>query len=39
MLKSYTVIWTIITMVLLLFLLAVCGKEITEPTSTPGPNV
>ena len=37
--KSYTVIWTIITMVLLLFLLAVCGKEITEPTSTPGPSV
>ena len=39
MLKSYTVIWTITTIVLLLFLLAVCGKEITEPTSMPGQNV
>ena len=39
MLKSYTVIWTITTMVLMLFLLAVCGKEITEPTSTPPPSV
>ena len=37
--KSYTVIWTITTIVLLLFLLAVCGKEITEPTSMPGPSV
>ena len=39
MLKSYTVLWTITTIVLLLFLLTVCGAETPASTAIPEPNV
>ncbi len=39
MLKSYTVLWTITTIVLLLFLLTVCGTKTPAPTAIPGPDV
>ena len=39
MLKSYTAIWTITTIMLLLFLLTVCGTETQAPTAMPGPSV
>ena len=39
MLKSYTAIWTITTIMLLLFLLTVCGTETPASTAIPEPNV
>ena len=39
MLKSFTALWTVSTIVLLFFLLTACGTETPAATAVPGPDV